>query len=89
MLDKPDKVLDFFQLKKTHPKLEFTTDSDCEVLLHLYKAHGPDFLSKVFINGMFAFILYDECNDVFVVARDPIGIIPLYIGQVIEIAAYS
>ena len=67
--------------------MEFTTDSDCEVLLHLYKEHGPDFLTKVFVNGMFAFILYDECNDVFVVARDPIGIIPLYVGSVSHVAA--
>jgi asparagine synthase (glutamine-hydrolysing) len=36
----------------------------------------------VFVNGMFAFILYDESNDFYVVARDPIGIIPLYVGCV-------
>ena len=70
------------QLKQLRPKDEFTTDSDCEVLLHLYKHHGPDFLTKVFVNGMYAFVLYDECEDVFVVARDPVGIIPLYIGYI-------
>jgi asparagine synthase (glutamine-hydrolysing) len=46
----------------------------------LYKEHGPDFLSHIFVNGMYAFVLYDECKDVYMVARDPIGIIPLYVG---------
>jgi asparagine synthase (glutamine-hydrolysing) len=69
-------------MKKIRPSIasEFTTDSDCEILLHLYKENGPGFLTDFFINGMFAFILYDECKDTYVVARDPIGIIPLYVG---------
>ena len=59
---------------------EFKTNSDCEVLLTLYKKYGVQFLEKVFVNGMYAFILYDQKNDMFLVARDPIGIIPLYYG---------
>ncbi len=57
---------------------EFQTGSDCEVILALYRAKGIDFLED--LNGIFAFVLYDEERDEFLVARDPIGVIPLYIG---------
>ena len=57
---------------------DFQTGSDCEVILALYRDKGIDFLED--INGIFAFVLYDEEKDVFLIARDPIGVIPLYIG---------
>ena len=57
---------------------EFQTGSDCEVILALYRDKGIDFLEE--LNGIFAFALYDEERDEFLIARDPIGIIPLYIG---------
>ena len=57
---------------------EFQTGSDCEVILALYREKGINFLED--ISGIFAFALYDEENDVFLIARDPIGVIPLYIG---------
>lgn len=56
----------------------FQTGSDCEVILAAYRAKGVDFLED--LNGIFAFALYDEAADDFLVARDPIGVIPLYIG---------
>ena len=56
-------------------KYEFQTGSDCEVILALYKEKGVDFLED--LNGIFAFVLYDETNDTFLIARDHIGIIPL------------
>ncbi len=56
----------------------FTTASDCEVILPLYQARGSAFLND--LRGMFAFVLYDETNDHWLIARDPIGIIPLYFG---------
>ncbi|XP_023324027.1 asparagine synthetase [glutamine-hydrolyzing] 2 [Eurytemora carolleeae] len=68
------------ELEKINPNVVFTTDSDCEVILHLFKEHGPEFLKKVYVNGMYAFVLYDNSTDTYFVARDPIGIIPLYIG---------
>merc|ERR1712098_203976 len=55
--------------------------SDCEVLVHLYQESGPEFLSKWQVRGMFAFVLYDEERDSYIVARDAIGIIPLYMGH--------
>ncbi len=57
---------------------DFQTGSDCEVILALYKDKGIDFLED--ISGIFAFALYDEEKDAFLIARDPIGVIPLYIG---------
>ena len=64
--------------RKYAGKYEFQTGSDCEVILALYRDKGVDFLED--LNGIFAFALYDEENDEFLIARDPIGIIPLYIG---------
>jgi len=57
---------------------EFLTHSDCEVILALYREKGIDFLED--LNGIFAFALYDIEKDVYLVARDHIGIIPLYQG---------
>ena len=57
---------------------EFQTASDCEVILALYKEHGHDFCDK--LNGIFGFALYDVEKDEYFVARDHMGIIPLYMG---------
>lgn len=59
-------------------KYEFQTGSDCEVILALYRDKGVDFIEE--LSGIFAFALYDEEKDEFLIARDPIGVIPLYIG---------
>ena len=59
-------------------KYDFQTGSDCEVILALYRDKGPDFLEE--LSGIFAFALYDTEQDAFLIARDPIGVIPLYIG---------
>ncbi len=56
----------------------FQTGSDCEVILALYREKGINFLED--LSGIFAFALYDEEKDAFLIARDPIGVIPLYIG---------
>lgn len=60
-------------------RYHFQTGSDCEVILALYKEKGIHFLEE--LNGIFAFVLYDEEKDEFLIARDPIGVIPLYIGK--------
>ena len=59
-------------------RYEFQTGSDCEVILALYREKGINFLED--LNGIFAFVLYDEERDAFLIARDPVGVIPLYIG---------
>ena len=60
-------------------KYKFQTGSDCEVILTLYQEKGIDFLED--ISGIFAFALYAEEKDEFLIARDPIGVIPLFIGR--------
>ena len=67
-------------------RYDFQTGSDCEVILALYrdwKAMGADDPKWIFerLNGIFAFCLYDEETDEYIIGRDPIGVIPLYIGR--------
>ena len=57
---------------------KFKTQSDCEVIIPLYESKGVDFLND--LNGIFAFALYDSNKDTYLIARDHIGIIPLYMG---------
>lgn len=64
--------------QKLAGKYQFATGSDCEVILALYQEKGMKFLED--LNGIFAFALYDSKSDRFLIARDPIGVIPLYIG---------
>ena len=64
--------------KQFEGKYEFLTGSDCEVILALYREKKEKFLDDM--NGIFAFGLYDEEDDAYLVARDHIGIIPLYQG---------
>jgi asparagine synthase (glutamine-hydrolysing) len=59
-------------------RYQFQTGSDCEVILPLYREKGVAFLND--LSGIFAFALYDAERDEFLIARDPIGVIPLYIG---------
>jgi asparagine synthase (glutamine-hydrolysing) len=64
-------------------RYKFRTESDCEVILPLWLEHGADDLQSMFdrLSGMYAFCLYDEERDSWLIARDPIGIMPLYFGH--------
>ena len=64
--------------KNLKNQYNFRTQSDCEVILALYKEKGIDFIED--LNGIFAFALYDSEHDRYVIARDQIGVIPLYMG---------
>lgn len=66
------------EIRKEFPDYEFLTQSDCEVILALYRRDGKNFLEK--LNGIFAFALYDSENGVYLVGRDHMGICPLYHG---------
>jgi len=71
------EIYNFPELKeKLTPKYRFKTRSDTEVILHLFREKGPDCLKE--LNGMFAFAIFR--GDDFMMARDPIGIKPLYYG---------
>lgn len=64
--------------KRFEGKYQFYTASDCEVILALYNEKKEKFLDE--LNGIFAFALYDEEEDAYLVARDHMGIVPLYMG---------
>jgi len=67
------------ELRKTlNSDYEFQTESDCEIILALYKERGVDFVDE--LNGIFGFALYDTEKDTYFIARDHMGIIPLYMG---------
>ena len=66
------------ELRSACPDYTFLTQSDCEVILALYRKKGPAFMED--LNGIFAFALYDEEKDAYLIARDHMGIIPLYMG---------
>jgi asparagine synthase (glutamine-hydrolysing) len=65
--------------EKLRDNYEFQTGSDCEVILALYREKGIHCIED--LSGIFAFALYDEENNSYLIARDPIGVIPLYIGH--------
>ncbi|MEP4883461.1 asparagine synthase B, partial [Maribacter dokdonensis] len=64
--------------KQFEGKYDFKTESDCEVILALYQEKGVDFIDEM--NGIFGFTIYDAEKDEYFVARDHMGIIPLYMG---------
>lgn len=64
--------------KQFENSYSFQTASDCEVILALYKEKGAHFLDE--LNGIFGFAIYDVANDAYLIARDHMGIIPLYMG---------
>ena len=73
------EIYNHHEIRKQYAgKYQFQTGSDCEVILALYREKGINFLED--ISGIFAFALYDAEKDEFLIARDPIGVIPLYIG---------
>lgn len=57
----------------------FQTGSDCEVILALYRHRGANFMDQ--LNGIFAFVLWDEQAQRYLIGRDPMGVIPLYHGR--------
>lgn len=72
------EIYNHMELRKQFPDYPFQTNSDCEVILPMYEAKGPSFVDE--LNGIFAFAIYDESKDEYFIARDHMGIIPLYIG---------
>jgi asparagine synthase (glutamine-hydrolysing) len=66
------------EIREEESDYEFLTNSDCEVILALYQKKGIDFLND--LNGIFAFALYDRNKNTYLIARDHVGVIPLYQG---------
>src|SRR5437867_2126739 len=72
------EIYNHMEIRKQVNDYEFLTHSDCEIILALYRKKGIHFLED--LNGIFAFALYDKENDCYLIARDHMGIIPLYMG---------
>ncbi|GHU70977.1 asparagine synthase B [Bacteroidia bacterium] len=72
------EIYNHHEIRERQSGYEFKTKSDCEVILSLYEEKGMNFLED--LNGIFAFALYDTEKDLYLIARDHIGIIPLYMG---------
>ena len=71
------EIYNFRELREDlEDKHDFYTDSDTEVLVHLYEEHGARLVEK--LNGMFAFAIWDSVKRKLLLARDPIGKKPLY-----------
>ena len=67
------------ELRNEFPDFDFRTSSDCEVILALFQRYGTDFLNR--LNGIYAFVLWDSESERYLIARDPIGVMPLYYGR--------
>ena len=73
------EIYGFEKIKeKLERKYTFVSQSDCEVLLPMYREYGVDMFAM--LDAEFACIIYDGRKDSFIAARDPIGIRPLYYG---------
>jgi len=71
------EIYNFKELRKElEKKYDFKSNTDTEVLIYLYEEHGMEMLNK--LQGMFAFCIYDKKKNLFFIARDRIGIKPLY-----------
>ena len=73
------EIYNHLELREKYAKNhDLLTDSDCEIIIALYHLKGKEFLND--LNGIFGFVLYDSFENKFLVARDHVGIIPLYVG---------
>ncbi|RKY19096.1 MAG: asparagine synthase B [Planctomycetota bacterium] len=72
------EIYNHAELRERCQDYPFATASDCEVILPLFAELGPELLHE--LSGIFAFVLYDRGSQRWLVARDPIGVIPLYYG---------
>ena len=74
------EIYNYYALEKNlAPEYEFVSNSDCEVLIPLYKKYGLDTMCKM-LDAEFAFVLYDQTTKRVVAARDPVGIRPMFYG---------
>ncbi|MFZ0612836.1 MAG: asparagine synthase (glutamine-hydrolyzing) [Desulfobacterales bacterium] len=83
------EIYNFTELRRDLEKLghAFATHSDSEVILHAYEQYGKDFLR--FLDGMFAFALYDKADRRLILARDRLGIKPLFIAHLANGVAFA
>jgi len=76
------EIYNYVELRAQLSGVSFRTHSDCEPPLHLYRAHGLDFVR--YLRGMYAMAIWDPSTESLVLARDPFGIKPLYYAETTE-----
>jgi asparagine synthase (glutamine-hydrolysing) len=81
------EIYNYIELKRQLPGAVFTTQSDCELPLHLYRRYGLDFTRH--LRGMYAVALHDPGARRLVLARDPFGIKPLYYAETPQGLAFA
>lgn len=77
VLDVNGEIYNHQEIRKT-TDYDFRTQSDCEVIMALYRSEGVRLFEK--LRGMYAFALYDHSTNQYLIGRDHMGIIPLYVG---------
>ena len=81
------EIYNYVELRATMPDTKFTTQSDCELPLHLYRKHGLDFARH--LRGMYAIAIHDPAAGKLILSRDPFGIKPLYYAETPEGFAFA
>jgi len=81
------EIYNYRELRNDLPEINFSSNSDCEPPLHLYRKHGADFAEH--LRGMYAIAIYDAAKDCLLLARDPFGIKPLYYCEADGFFAFS
>ena len=81
------EIYNYIELRREFPDAAFSTQSDCELPLHLYRRFGLDFTSH--LRGMYAIALHDPAAGRLVLARDPFGIKPLYYTETDRFFAFA
>lgn len=81
------EIYNYIELREEMPAVVFTTGSDCEVPLHLYRRHGLDFTRQ--LRGMYSLAIHDPASGHLILARDPFGIKPLYYIETARCFAFA
>lgn len=81
------EIYNYLELRDELPTVVFSTESDCEVSLHLFRRHGLDFTR--YLRGMYALAIHDSASGHLILARDPFGIKPLYYVETSRYFAFA
>ena len=81
------EIYNFTEIRAELPAAKFTTNSDCESALHLWRDRGPAFTAS--LRGMYAMAIYDRGTGCLTLCRDPFGIKPLYTAKIASGIAFA
>ena len=81
------EIYNYRELREGLPEIKFSSHSDCEPPLHLYRQRGSSYAEH--LRGMYAIAIYDAAKDCLLLSRDPFGIKPLYYCEADGFFAFS